>query len=212
MRCKQLPNILDDYLDGTSDQATAAAVMLHVESCTGCSDEIERARNLRAALAGLPIEGPSDNFFEQAIERAARSTTRRTDTLAKPWPLRFGGAVAAVFAVLFVAALLIQQPFATSSSEFPEVTLALDEVKSVALVFNSEDALRGARISLQLPRGIELLGYSGRRELSWTTDLERGKNVLRLPLVGHDLIDETIIARLEHPSGTKTFQLKVTVI
>ena len=39
-----------------------------------------------------------------------------------------------------------------------------------------------------------------------------GHNVLRLPLVGHDLMTETIIARLEHPSGTKTFQLKVTVI
>ncbi len=209
MRCNQLPNILDDYLDGMSDPTTAKSVLEHVESCADCNDMIDRERSLRAALAELPIEGPFEDFFEQAIERAA---TRRTDTQTRPWPLRFGGAVAAVFAVLFMAAVLIQQPFATSSSEFPEVTLALDEVKSVALVFNSEDALRDARISLQLPKGIELLGYSGRTELSWTTDLEQGKNVLRLPLVGHDLIDETIIARLEHPSGTKTFQLKVTVI
>ena len=212
MRCDQLPDILDDYLDGTSDQVTAAAVLQHVESCTSCNNAVNRERSLRAALAGLPIEGPNEDFFKQAIDRATKRSTRRTDTLTKAWPLRFGGAVAAVFAFLFMAALLIQQPYATSSSEFPGVTLGLDEVKSVALVFTSENTLRGARISLQLPKGIELLGYSGRTELSWTTDLERGKNVLRLPLVGHDLLDETIIARLEHPSGTKTFQLKVTVI
>ncbi len=210
MRCNQLPDILDDYLDGTSDQDVARALLEHVESCARCDEIIGRERDLRVALAGLPVEGPDDNFFEQAINRATRQTTNTT--LTRPWPVRFGGAVAAVFAVLFVAALLIQQPFATSSSELPEVTLALAEPKSVALVFNSEDALHDARISLQLPPGIELLGYNGRKELSWTTDLEKGKNVLRLPLVGHDLVDETLIARLEHPSGTKTFQLKVTVI
>ena len=210
MRCNQLPDMIDDYLDGTADRATSTAVREHVEHCSACVEVVNREHSLREALAGLPVEGPNDNFFEQAIEHAAECSAN--ESVKRPWPIRFGGTVAAVFAILFVAVLLIQQPFLTSSSELPEVTLALAEVKSVALVFNSEDALQDARISLQLPQGIELVGYNGRKELSWTTDLEQGNNVLRLPLVGHDLMTETIIARLEHPSGTKTFQLKVTVI
>ena len=121
-------------------------------------------------------------------------------------------AIAAAFAVVCATAFIAQQPFSgTPSSEIPEVTLAIHEVTPVRLVFSAEDALQDARLSLQLPEGVELAGYGGRSELSWKTDLEPGRNVLRLPLVGHLAAVDEVVATLEHTQGTKTFRLKVKV-
>ena len=64
----------------------------------------------------------------------------------------------------------------------PVISLIVNEVTPVKLAFSSETALSDARLSLELPVGVELLGHDGQSDLSWTTDLEPGRNVLRLPL------------------------------
>lgn len=89
--------------------------------------------------------------------------------------------------------------------------LERDTVTPIKLVFSSPIALTDARLSLQLPVGVELAGYNGRSDLSWSTNLEPGKNILRLPLVGHMPVSAQLVAKLEHPNGTKTFRLQVTV-
>ena len=89
--------------------------------------------------------------------------------------------------------------------------MAANTVTPIKLMFESVEALEDARLSLELPVGVELVGYDDRLNLSWTTDLEPGKNVLQLPLVGRMPGSNQLIAKLEHPKGTKTFQLQLTV-
>ncbi len=208
MLCSEVMNIFDEYLDEELDAEQADAVENHADTCDRCRRLLQERLQLRRDLAGLPLEGPSEGFFDAALDRAVR----RTDERGKPWFARIGGAVAAAFAFLFITGVLVQPANLTSSSDIPEVTISMHEVTQVNLMFSSEVALHDARVSLQLPEGVQLAGFSGRDTLSWTTDLKEGNNILQLPLVGYLARSDTLVATLKHPSGSKTFELRVTVI
>lgn len=208
MLCSEVMNILDEYLDEELDAEQVHAVENHADTCDRCRRSLQERLQLRRELAGLPLEGPSEGFFDAALDRAVR----RTDERGKPWFARIGGAVAAAFAFLFITGVLVQPANLTSSSDIPEVTISMHEVTQVNLMFSSEVALHDARVSLQLPEGVQLAGFSGRDTLSWTTDLKEGNNILQLPLVGYLARSDTLVATLKHASGSKTFELRVTVI
>jgi anti-sigma factor RsiW len=221
MRCSEIQNKFDDYLDGEIPTEMAWSLKRHVSDCTTCQSELDERRALRQCLSELPVPAPSEDFFDRAFdglddpatELTTRTTGRRRTDHATGWPKSRRMAIAAVFAAVCAMAFIVQQPFVgTPSAEIPEVTIALHEVTPVRLAFSAPVALKDARLSLQLPEGVELAGYSGRSQLSWKTDLEPGKNVLRLPLVGHVAAADEVVATLEHARGTKTFRLKIKVI
>jgi hypothetical protein len=209
--------MFDDYLDGEIPTEASWDLKRHVADCAACQSELEARRTIRQSLSELPVQGPSEGFFDRVFdgldEQAAQETNRRRSDQPTPWLKGRRLAIAAAFAVVCATAFVVQQPFpGAPSTEIPEVTIAMHEVTSVNLVFSADDALQDARLSLQLPEGVELAGYSGRSALSWKTNLEPGKNVLRLPLVGHLASADEVVATLEHAKGTKTFRLKVKVI
>jgi hypothetical protein len=217
MRCSEVQNIFDDYLHGEIPTEASWDLKRHVSDCTSCQSELDARRAIRRGLVELPVQEPSEGFFDRVFDdvddQATPETNRRRTDQPATWPTRRRLAIAAVFAVVCATAFVVQQPFSGApSSDIPEVTIAMHEVTPVSLVFSADDELQDARLSLQLPDGVELAGYSGRSALSWKTDLERGKNVLRLPLVGHIASAAEIVATLEHTQGTKTFRLKVKVI
>ncbi len=210
MLCNQVEKNIDDYLDGYIGNDVAAQIALHVQNCSMCLRELEATQAIRSSLAELPVVAPAEEFFEHAVAHAARMG----DTATTRQRVRFGGAIAAAFALILVASVMFEQPDQGSPAEFaelPEVVLERDTVTPIKLVFSSPIALTDARLSLQLPVGVELAGYNGRSDLSWSTNLEPGKNILRLPLVGHMPVSAQLVAKLEHPNGTKTFRLQVTV-
>ncbi len=221
MRCNEVQNIFDDYLDGEIPTEESWNLKRHVLDCTSCQADLERRRAIRQSLSDLPVLGPGEGFLDRALDRAddltAKENNRRRSDQAPGWPPGSTKgrrvAIAAVFAVACATAFIVQQPFSgTPPTEIPEVTIAMHEVTQVNLVFSANDELQDARLSLQLPEGVELAGYRGRSALSWKTDLEPGKNVLRLPFVGHIARTGEVVATLEHAQGTKTFRLKVKVI
>jgi len=214
MQCSEVQQILDDYLDGDIPTGKSWDIKRHVADCTACRTDLEQRRAIRRGLSELPVPEPSAGFFDRAFEALDQRTSgRRRGDQGPGWPQGRRMAIAAAIAVVCGLVFVMQQPFSsTASAGIPEVTIAMHEVTPVRLVFAADDAVRGARLSLQLPAGIELAGYNGRSELSWTTNLEPGKNELRLPLVGHVATADDVIATLEHTRGKKTFRLKVKVI
>ena len=222
MNCNEIENLLDDHLDDLSTPENAAAIALHLQGCSHCETELEAHTALRQELRALPVPQPVSGFFEQAVAQAVKldgdRSRRRTDQKPRQasrfFPSRLGlGSLAAALLV----ALLFGSVFITTESPapvhgLPTITLDTDTVTPVKLAFSSEIALVDARFSIQLPIGVELVGYNGQSDISWTTDLEPGTNVLRLPLVGRTAATtDLLVARLEHPMGTKTFRLQVTV-
>jgi hypothetical protein len=93
----------------------------------------------------------------------------------------------------------------------PGVTMALEEPRTVNLVFSSTSALESAMLTVSLPEGIELAGFPGQREISWETSLNEGKNLLPLKLVALTATGGELLARLEHDDRNRTFRLQVDV-
>ena len=58
MNCKEIQTKLIDWLDGSLDAATAAAVGEHVASCDECSREAKELKELLVAMDHSPMEAP----------------------------------------------------------------------------------------------------------------------------------------------------------
>jgi hypothetical protein len=227
VNCTDVGKQLDDYLDhsrgarGDSDldERHAAAIALHIQGCTRCRAELERRNALLDGLRDLPVPAPTMDFFEKTIRTATESAASDDDTAHKRRrtdPERPPSVLMRIAAILLVAAVVGTALLAPDTDSAPDtgltsISLTTDTVTPVKLAFSSANALADARLSLSLPVGVELVGYDGRSDISWNTDLEAGTNVLRLPLVGRTAGTDLLVARLDHPTGTKTFRLQVTV-
>jgi hypothetical protein len=102
------------------------------------------------------------------------------------------GALAAVLALLFVVPRT-ESPRAPSGA-----TLALDEIRDVSVVIESERELPEATIRVVVTGGVEIDGFAGQRELSWTTTLEHGPNLLSLPIHATAIGTGRVVAIVEH--------------
>jgi anti-sigma factor RsiW len=61
--------MLQEYLDGLTDDDTRNKVEMHIQSCTVCSDEIKLLRSLDSSLKNIPHEKASPNFTIRVIKQ-----------------------------------------------------------------------------------------------------------------------------------------------
>jgi len=223
MQCNKVQESLDQLIDSDLEQETAKVIDDHLAHCFECQRALSDAHDLRSALSTLPIEGPRPGFYVHAIKRAQEASQsdaaphlRKLESgkSSRPlaWQIKLGGAIAAAMVLWIAAGPLYNTQFHSEKLDLPVVAISMETPTPVNLVFSAMEDLNGARVTLQLPPGLEVNGYPGRQMLSWTTNLQKGKNVLKLPLLGHAFSDAEIVARLEHGDDSKTFRLKVRVI
>jgi hypothetical protein len=206
MECKAFSEQLDDYLDGQLASLQRRLVEGHLERCQTCRDAHRRALALQEALTSLSAPVPHPGFVEQALSRATRTADgsavyrrRSLVSLALAATVLLG-----VTVTLFLAGRPVPAPVQT-------VTLALQRPETVRMMFTSAKPLKGAILSLGLPENVELIGYGDRRELSWKTDLEQGRNLLQLPLIVRGPAKDDLVASLSHGGSTKMFRLRIQV-
>ena len=139
MTCKQLEENLDDYLDQTLDDEKAGLLGKHRASCDNCQRIVDQAQRLRAALrryGELSVSTPDATFFDQALRNAAGTAARQRQT--RSWRSGFASAIAAGLAIWFVSAVLIDTPDIDAPvAALPGVTMALEEPRTINLVFSS---------------------------------------------------------------------------
>lgn len=209
MDCSQLARCLNEYMDREIPDADRVVLDQHIQGCAPCQGLLAREQRLRQALHQIPVAGPSDDFYGHAMARAVQPV--RPARLAH-WKAAATAALAASVATWFITAhdSLVTTPQATSP--VATITMAMDETRTINLVFNSESAIDDARLSLRLPPGVELATYRDRQEFRWKTHLHAGNNMLPLDLVVRDGAGGDLIARLSHAGDHKTFRVRVTVL
>jgi hypothetical protein len=205
MNCKISLNMVDDYLGGYLDRDTRLALEDHLGQCAACQERFAQDQALRqrlkAQLVGQPKEGFADRVLQRAVEQSHNKTRHH-------WSF-IGGAIAAslVIAVTsFVLPIVRHQ-----GPELAHQTLALHQVTQVALALESREELKGATITLRLPDNVELNGFPGQRMISWTTNIDRGTNLLALPVKGIAAKNGFLIARLEHGNKSKEYKVELNV-
>jgi len=95
------------------------------------------------------------------------------------------------------------------SAAMPELSIALNEQRDIKLAFYSGQALKGARITIRVPDNVALVGYPGRRELSWETNLAKGDNTLRLPVLATQIARGELVANIQYGGQTKTLKVEL---
>jgi len=204
MECSDLALRLDDLLDGRLDALQRKAVQKHLECCSDCRQRHEHAVAVLESVRKLTPPALHPGFIDQALSRATRPAIGGARS---KWRPVLGMALAASL-VLGVALGVF---LATQREAVQTVALTIDRPETVRLMFNSAKPLKAATVSLALPENVELIGYGGRRELSWQTDLREGGNLMQIPLIVRGATKEELVASLSHGGSSKMFRLKIEV-
>lgn len=177
MKCE----IVLDVLGRSADATERRFAEEHLMSCERCRAAF-RAVQLLAEERATRVPGPTPGAFERALAAAAQLPASRRAPRRGFWlGAAVGGSLAAALAlalVLAVPAWRASQPAAT-----PEVRLALNERRTLHIALDTAEAMPNAQIRVALTGAIGLVGFDGRREVTWNADLKRGANELSLPIV-----------------------------
>jgi hypothetical protein len=138
MKCAECQELVQEYFDGELDQRAAAAVSVHLESCSSCSTELERLAFEQRAYQSYDRElDVSPALWVKVRERLAREDNGRTLTLfgrsqivfSKLLASRFGAA-AAVAAVLFAIVVTVGVMKQLNKQEVPKQLALFSETLS----------------------------------------------------------------------------------
>ena len=175
-------------------------------------------QNLRQALRQLPTPEPRDGFVERALARAA-AQSREEQALSLPGRLRnfatrwetwagaaLGGAIAATLTFVLL------RDIDRAPSEQPQLALTLHETRNVDVLIDSERDLKGATIRVAASGSIALDGFENERNADWQADLERGSNLLSLPVVARTAGKGRLVAIVEHQGRTQRVAVDLTVL
>lgn len=174
------------------------------------NDDITQDREIQDLLRDYPMPAADAGFYDQALARATHEGSKRQ---RNRWlATGFGSAIAAGLAIWMIGAMFLTNPeIPNVDAAIPGVTMALEEPRTVNLVFASATALETATLTVSLPAGVELAGFPGQSEITWETSLSEGKNVLPLTLIALTPAGGELLATLEHEDRNRTFRLQVNV-
>jgi len=227
MNCTEFNDCLNDSIDGELGAAEQMAFDTHRASCEACralyTSELAMLEGLRAMPVIQPPAGFADRVLANAIKR---NVPQRQNYHRRGFMTGFGSAVAAALAVWVVVGMLPGElpdtdsaPGQDIASSAPvgveaqppvlSVALALNTQQTVRLAFASSEPLAGAKITIHLPENVALVGYPGRRELSWKTNLEKGDNLLSLPIIATQVAQGQLIADIEYEGRVRTLTLNL---
>jgi hypothetical protein len=168
---------------------------------------------LSEILRRMPVPPPRDGFVDQALAQATARSSRhdsnsRSKTAFARWETWMGAAVGA--AVAATATMIVMRP-STPSTPAPSITLAMNETRNVDVLIDSERLLEDATIKVATTGAVELDGLDDAREVQWQARLERGRNVLSLPVIARTAGTADLIAVIEHGGRTQRVAIRMLV-
>jgi hypothetical protein len=209
MNCTEVASLLDDLADERLSCGQKVSVEMHLARCDDCEHASRAVRLLRASRA-YPTPAPRAGFFEEAVSGAAAKSRMQQGSPGQGrfWlGAGFGGALAAgiVLALLTVGGL-VRSP----ATDVPaELLVALYETRDVNIVIDSPAQFDEAEIRVLLTGSIGLAGYQGQTELRWSTALDRGTNMLRLPISMEGRSGGHLLVEVKYGEKQKTFAVRL---
>jgi hypothetical protein len=174
-------------------------------------------QTLREALRRMPTPEPRPDFVERALARAAAqqqdpqavALPGRLRRFATRWETWAGAALGGAIAAALMLVLL--RTVDTTDSRQP-LALTLHEVRNVDVLIDSDRELKGATIRVAASGSIVLDGFDDERQIDWQADLERGANLLSLPVVARAAGKGRLVAVIEHEGRTRQVAIDLSVV
>lgn len=123
------------------------------------------------------------------------------------WEMWLGMIVGAAATVLVTVFLVSPRDGAPASN----ITLAVNESRNIDVLIDSERTLDGATIRVAASGPVELEGLGDKHEVQWQARLERGRNVLSLPVVAKSTGEAQLIAVVEYAGKKRRVGVSLSV-
>jgi len=205
MNCHDIHNNCDAYLDHEMSDTQKHALEVHLESCPACQQYLQQAQAIRDVLPELKAPAMRPEFASQAFAKVRQQHSRAAGSTR----LRGTGlALAASLALAGIVGVFVHQPNSTEP-EAAAIHISMQQPKNVNVVFNAKEDLQQVTISIELPDNLSLDGFAGEKMVSWNTTLQKGKNVLSLPIIATQAGNGTLVARLRLGEQDKVFRIHV---
>ncbi|MFW2373165.1 MAG: anti-sigma factor family protein [Gammaproteobacteria bacterium] len=201
MKCNDIKAMVDDYLDEQISSNELELVDEHISSCDSCQQFYADAIHVKQMLSDLPMERPVQGF-EQRVFTAVKQ--QYPQAAKHQFKTGFATALAASLAIWFAVSVFVPD---TTEQKLDVVSIGMQESRDLKLVFTSVDDIQQASLKIELPDNIELLGYPGQKMLAWKTRLDKGQNVLTLPVQALGKVQGELVARVNYGDKQKTYRL-----
>jgi hypothetical protein len=209
MNCEDVIEQLVETEEDALSVLEQSKLVAHLNDCESCQDALRGANALRM-VRNQPVRSAPDGLFDRVIVQATHSTDSAARRSQFWTGAAFGGLLAAGIAIAVVTLGGFQAP-SSSLPEVPVVTMALGERQEVDIAIDADKDLPGTTVNVVLSGDFEFAGFGKQRELSWTTDLEKGVNRLTLPLLAVGETEGHLIVRLEHEGTRRVFRLDLNL-
>lgn len=201
MNCTDIKTHIDDYFDDRLSQIEKRAFEQHVSICSECSNNYEVRSMMLQELKNLPVAEPKAGFESRMFAEVRR---QHREGHRNRFAAGFVTAMAASVLLWFVSMIYMPQNLNTQ----PEViSLAMNDVQTVSLSFDAVSDIESVNLSIGLPKNVEIDGYPGKKELAWKTRLQKGQNILALPVMAVDKGQGELVAQLSYGDKVKTFRI-----
>lgn len=189
MNCTEFRRNWSEWHAG-ADGCDAAAMAAHCRECAACARYDRQMRRLVTELGQLPLPGEE------------RSATPAPDRLR--WM-----ALAATLVVGVALGVMLSSHFGGEAGFSAEpVAVEGTGVQRVAVAFESPKRLDDVEFVVELPRGVELVGFPGQREVRWDGQLAAGRSRLQLPLrITNAKELGTLVTRVVHKTGERRLEV-----
>jgi hypothetical protein len=210
MNCEDAISSFKSTTEGGSTDLESRKAAEHIAGCDECRDALMGIAALHKLRDQEPVQVPAD-FFRQAMQSVTTNAKPQNTGFGFWHGMGIGAAVAASLTMAFMISFNTPSPQADSTSATPEFLIVMNEPRNVNIAIDAGRDLLGATVSVFLAGGVELAGYGNKREISWTTDLDKGVNHLQLPVIATDLHGGTVLVRLDHEGEQKVFLVNLII-
>ena len=209
MKCTDIDNLIDDYLERELDKKSLSAFHQHVSSCHRCARQLENAQVLLDGLSSMSVPAPAPGFEQRVFSRVRRQYPEQPGHGSFfRFATGFATASVAGLAILFASYVFLPQTSPVQDEIATQlIDVAINKSSTIRLVFEAEQAFSSVNLTIDLPLNMEVEGYPGHHRLSWTTSLEKGQNVLALPVIALDPGKGELVAKLDYADKHKEFRI-----
>ena len=200
MNCQTTNNFIQDFIDGRLTGSVTKSVAAHLEECSACRENYQNTLSVIELLKNTHLPPASPDFTTRVLASA-------TD-VAHPSPGRQLSYIASGIAASFIAVFVLLSIMFNPAHPTAPIVLIGDEIQTIKVAIESVHSVDSIRMTIDVSENLEISGYQNQKVISWNTRLEKGTNIIALPVSAIARGDGEIIARVGLRDKEKVFRIK----
>jgi hypothetical protein len=219
MNCKSVDLFLSDCRMEEMALAKDNLMLHHMHGCKNCTDSFRQTQSYLAGLAKLASPELSASG-EDRLLKPWRKKESLPENKSRYWPAFYQGfSVACACGLVLVMGLYLQSAMHPSEVVNEKTVIAKKwqavREQNISIVIEAPSTMQQVELSLRFPESLRWSGLEETTTVTWNIDLDKGVNVLEVPVAYNQTILENdfhaISIQLRHQESSRSFQLPVAL-